>query len=146
MYPEQMQVFIQRFDDIFNKPDVSIVDEILAPQFIAHVPMMPILNRSSYRSFLSGFIDSFPNSNIKINDQISSNEKLVLRTTYYGTHGNDFLGIPATGYSIVMPAITIFRIEGDSVVEGWSEMDIIDVIRQISPYRFVDEERLASIN
>jgi len=57
---EPLKIFIQRFDDMFNKPDMSIADEIFAPAFVAHVPMMPILNRSNFKGFWQSFYAAFP--------------------------------------------------------------------------------------
>ena len=56
----------------------------------------------------------------------------MLRVTYHGTQQGDFLGIPAVGCAVTIPAISIFRIADGLVVENWMEMDIFGVLRQIS--------------
>jgi predicted ester cyclase len=132
MSTEQMQHIIKCFDAMFNIPDLSIAEGIFAPHFVAHTPMMLILNRSSFTGFIGGFYDAFSDFIMEINDRIVTDDRLVLRVTYYGTHNGNFVGIAGTGRLITMPAICIFRIENDQVVENWMEIDVFDAIRQIS--------------
>jgi steroid delta-isomerase-like uncharacterized protein len=129
---EKMDMLIQRFDDMFNMPDMSIADEILAPLFVAHVPLMPTLNRAHFKSFIESFYDAFPDFGLEINDSIMTNERLVLRLTFCGTHDGDFLGIATTGQEVLISGMSIFQIENGLIVENWMEMDIFGAIRQIS--------------
>lgn len=133
---EEMKVLIQRFDDMFNLPNMDIADEIFAPDFVAHLPLMPILRRSNFKGFI-----------MDINDRIITSQQLVLRLTFYGTHDGTFLGIAATGCQITMSGICIFTVENGLIVENWMEIDIFGVIRQISekqPLAFCPS--LASVN
>lgn len=132
MSPEQVKKFVQLFNDMINKPCISIADESFTPHFTAHVPMMPVLNCLGFKSFVQSFQSSFPDFRQEIHDTIVRADRIVLRLTYYGTQQGDFLGIPATGSEVMMPAIGIFRIEDDLIVENWMEMDILGVIGQIS--------------
>lgn len=135
---DQTKLFIQRFADMINKPDFHIADEIFAPHFVAHVPMMPLLNRSSFKDFLQSFFEAFPDFTMQINDSIMTHNRLMLRVTYSGTHQGDFLGIPATGYQITLPTISVFRIENGLSTENWTEMDIFGVLAQISKLTVTD--------
>ena len=127
MSTEQLKIFIQRFDDMFNRPDISIADEIFAPHFVARVPLMPPLNRSNFKGFWQSFYAAFPDFRQDIRDYIMTTDRLVLRVICSGTHQGDFLGIPATGRPITIPGICIFRVENQMVVENWTELDIFGV-------------------
>ena len=50
---------------------------------------------------------------------------------WVGAQG-EFLGVPATGRSIVMPGMGIFRFEGTMAVENWAMYDIFAVYQQIT--------------
>src|SRR6185503_14863622 len=108
MSTEQIKRFIQRFEAMLNKPDMSIAEEIFAPHFVAHFPLVPVLTRANFKSFIQSFYDAFPDFIMEINDSIITSDHMVLRVTYYGTHKGDFLGIAATGCQITMPGISIF--------------------------------------
>ncbi len=132
MSTDQVQAFVRRFDDMFNKPNIHIADEIFAPNFRAHFPLTPTLTRDTYKIFVDGFYEAFPDFVMQISDTISSNDRLVLRMTYFGRHQGDFMGIPASGCDVIMPGISIFRIEDGEVVENWTEIDMLGAIQQIN--------------
>ena len=135
MSTDQVQAFVRRFDDMFNKPDINIADEIFALNFKAHFPLTPTLNRATYKHYIDSFYESFPDFVMQICDTIPSHDRLVLRMTYFGSHRGDFMGIPATCCDIMMPAMSIFRFEDGEVVENWTEMDILGALQQISNNR-----------
>src|SRR5689334_17284863 len=116
----------------FNTPDTCTTDAIFASHFVAHVPLMPPLNRSGFRSFVQGLYLAFPDLHIHVDDSLMIADKLVLRATFCGTHQGSFFGIAPTGCCITIPSISIFRSEHDLLVEDWTEMDILGVIKQIS--------------
>ncbi len=147
MSPEQIETFIQRLNTMFNKPDLTIADEIFARHFVGHVPMMPILSRSGFMSFVEGLYAAFPDLRQDIHDCIMTHDRVVLRVTYHGTQLGDFMGIPATGCAVKIPAISIFRIANGLIVENWMEMDIFGVVCQISnitPFAF--DNHMQSVN
>jgi predicted ester cyclase len=137
MSTDQIKIFIRRFEAMFNKPDMRIADEIFAPCFIAHFPVTPRLNRSNFKGFIDSFYDAFPDFRMEIDDTIVTNDRLVLRVIYYGTHNGDFMGIPATGCEVTMHGMTIFRIENGIAYESWTEIDLLGVVQQISSEPFV---------
>lgn len=132
MSTESMSLFIQRFDDMFNKPDISIADEIFPPHFQAHLPLMPTFDLANFKSFIKGFYDAFPDFMMQICDTVLTDNRLVFRVAYFGSHKGSFMGIPPTGSEIMMRGIIIFRIEEGAVVEDWTEIDILGAIQQMS--------------
>ena len=135
---ELIKLFIQRFDNMFNIPDLSIADELFAPHFIAHFPLTPRMNLSNFKNFMQGFYAAFPDFRQEVHDSILTNARLVLRVTYYGTHQGDFMGIPATGREVTMHGISIFQIENGLIVENWTEIDVFGVVQQISAVPSID--------
>src|SRR4051812_40510484 len=83
MSNEQLQRLIQHFDKMFNSANMTLMDEIFAADFVAHLPIAPTLNRTSYKLFIRGFYDAFPDLFVEINDAVMSGDRLALRVTYY---------------------------------------------------------------
>ena len=48
-----------------------------------------------------------------------------------GVHKGAFLGVPVTGKPYVLPGITIMRFGGNTVIERWSNADMLGVLVQI---------------
>jgi len=53
------------------------------------------------------------------------------RFTLAGTHLGDFMGVPATGRSIIIQGITMMRFSGSGVVERWTSADMHEVMIQM---------------
>ncbi len=137
---------IQHLCDLFNKPDINIADAIFASHFVAHVPLMPVLGRSGYKSFLGAFYDAFPDFRQEIHNTVVTNDWVVIQVTYHGTQQGEFLGIPSTGFVITMPGILMFRVENGLIVENWTEVDILSVVQQISIARQLSPNPWLSAN
>jgi len=57
---------------------------------------------------------------------------VVERFTASGTHtGGPLMGVPATGKSITVAGINIFRVNGDRIVERWGRLDEVGLLRQL---------------
>jgi len=56
---------------------------------------------------------------------------VVTRYTSRGTHRGSFRDVPATGRSVTVPEISIYRIRGGRVVEQWCMLDELDRLRQL---------------
>lgn len=54
-----------------------------------------------------------------------------MRATQHGTHGGDFMGIPATGKKVTATIVDVIRIEDGQFAEQWGGPDVFDMLRQV---------------
>ena len=133
MSPEELEHFAQRWDAMFNTPDIDIADEIFAPNLRTDQPLgLEFKDLPSFKAYVQSFYVAFPDLREEIYDSFLMGDKAVLRVCYFGTHKGEFLGVPATGRSIKMPGIGIFRFEGGKAVENWAQFDIFAVYQQLT--------------
>ncbi len=64
-------------------------------------------------------------------DMIAEGDKVVVRSTFRGTHKGDLMGIPPTGKQVTMPLILIYRIADDKIVEHWMQADALGLLQQL---------------
>jgi steroid delta-isomerase-like uncharacterized protein len=67
----------------------------------------------------------------EIEDLFSTDDKVVVRWTGSGTHGAEVNGIPATGRTIRVDAISIHRMAGGKIAETWEVWDTLGFLQQI---------------
>jgi steroid delta-isomerase-like uncharacterized protein len=133
MSPEELEHFVQRFDAMFNSPDLSIADEIFAPDLRTDQPMgLEFTDLASFKAYVESFYVSFPDLHQEVYDSFQTGDRCVLRVGYFGTHQGEFLGVPATGRRVTMPGIGIFRFEGGKAVENWAQYDVFAVYQQLT--------------
>lgn len=117
--------------------DYDTVRAILSPNFpeLNHGPgaeMMP--------PGIDGLIEShkmslgaFPDRKQGIMDAFGEGDRVMIRSRMTGTNkgGLPWLGVPANDRQVDVEYITIYRLEGDKVVESWAQMDIAKMMQQL---------------
>ena len=74
---------------------------------------------------------AFPNYELIAEDMIAEGDKVVVRSTFRGTHKGDLMGIAPTGKQVTMPLILIYRIADDKIVEHWMQADALGMLQQL---------------
>src|SRR5579875_541398 len=74
---------------------------------------------------------TFPDIRLTISDLVVDGEKVVVRWVLQGTDLGGYEGHAPTGRPIHMTGITIMRMEQETIVEEWNEVDIAGMLRQL---------------
>lgn len=120
------------FDLVFNQGDLAIVDELLAPGSITHIPAwgMPN-NRMGLKQLIASFRAAFPDLHCTIEDEIHEGDRLAAHWTMHGTHQGQFLGNPPTGRPVEVQGIIFARTAGGRIVEDWILIDQLGMLQQL---------------
>lgn len=119
------------FEEAWNRGDLAVVDELLAPDAVDHhdrdVP--------SFAAHMKGEIvtyrRAFPDLRFTIEDMLGEGDKVAVRLTMTGTHEAALNGIPATGRQIEIEHIHISRIVDGKGVDHWAAMDTLGLLQQL---------------
>jgi steroid delta-isomerase-like uncharacterized protein len=131
---EQDKALVRRFvEEIFNRGNMSVVDELFAPDFVEHeeLPAGIPNDRESVVQLTTMLRSAFPDFNATIDDIIAEGDKVVIRMTWRGTQQGEFLGVPPTGKSVSIGVIDIIRMANGKVVEHWGQMDSMGMMQQL---------------
>lgn len=126
MSTEENKAIARRLiEEAWNQGNLSVVDELLAPDHASHHSMVGNQppSRELYKQFIVRTRTAFPDMRATIEDQIAEGDKVVTRWSVQGTHQGMFQGHNPTGNQMRLTGIAIDRISNGKVVEGWMEMD-----------------------
>jgi len=120
-------------EEIFNRGNLGLIDEIMAPDFVEHEELPPGVprDREGVKQLSSALRSAFPDFKATIDDILAEDDKVVIRQTWSGTQKGDFMGIPPTGKSVSFGVIDIIRFSGGKVVEHWGLMDSMSMMQQL---------------
>jgi steroid delta-isomerase-like uncharacterized protein len=129
---EENKAIVRRVIEEVDKGNWAIFDELLARDYVYHMPRGPKpLTREEYEELMRAIRAAFPDQRVTIEDMIAEGDKVVTRYTSSGTHKGDFMGIPATGNKVVATGIVISRIADGKIAEDWEEFDGVGFMQQL---------------
>ena len=130
MSTEQNKAIARRsIEELWNGRNAEVIDELFAEDY--HDP-----SRKDRRAWKEEVVALFaagtpPDLHITVEDQIAEGDKAVIRWTWSFTHTVPFLGAAPTGKHISFTGISIYRVQGGKIVEGWFNNDELGLNRQL---------------
>ena len=134
MPTEQNKALFRRFvDEVFNHGNMSVIDELVAPDFVEHEELPPGIPQDleGSKQLATMLRSAFPDLEATIHDIIAEGDKVAVRMTWTGTQQGEFMGIPPTGKSVSIGVFDIVRVAGGKLVEHWGQMDNMGMMQQL---------------
>jgi steroid delta-isomerase-like uncharacterized protein len=107
-------------EEVFNQRRFEVLDELFSADLVGRVRQTSV-----------PFLLAFPDWHGTVDDIIVEGDKVVNRWTGHGTHQADLMGLPATGKTVTLNGITIFRVAHGKVVEEWTQADQFSLMQQL---------------
>ena len=133
---EENKAIIRGLIEAFNKHNVALLDEFIAPDFV-DAPNTPFELRGleRYKEFEAMFFKGFPDYSETIEDIIAEGDKVWIHFKVTGTHTGEWnlFGIPLapTGKKITYTGVGIWRIVDGKIVERKSIRDPLVFLTQL---------------
>jgi len=132
MSMEENKALVRRFEEaVWNERNPSRVDEFFAPSHLFRAGGSPPLDRAGHRQMIAHFQEAFPDGRNTSEELLAEGDKVVQRWTFRGTHQGAFQGIPPTGRPVTLTGISIWRVDGGTIVESWHELDTLGLLQQL---------------
>ncbi len=118
-------------DEIWNKGNMAVVDELMATNFVWHTPYVGVApDREGFKQS-AATLSSFSDMNCVDDDMVAEGDKVAVRWTWSGKHTGEYMGIAPTGKRVTITGISIIRIAGGKIVEEWDEQDNMGFMEQL---------------
>lgn len=124
----------RRFGQAWTAGNLSVVDGLAAPDIVAFYAGMPepIRSAEEYKQFLSDqWFVGLPDSRRTDDELIAEPGKVAVRWTCRGTHQGELFGVPATGKSVSLSGICIYRIDDGRVVDETGVSNMLGLLQQL---------------
>jgi steroid delta-isomerase-like uncharacterized protein len=133
MSVEDNEAIIRRWIEAYNDHDRQAEADLLAPEYVAHVPGAPgpLVGLEAWTQFSGSFAEAFPDIRLTVEDIFSVGDKVAARVAFHGTHRGEFQGIAPTGKEVDFSSIEINRVADGKVEEHWVELDLVGLMQQL---------------
>lgn len=132
--PEHNKAIVRRaIDEIWNKGNLAVVEEIYDANCVRHDPATPNLatGLENLKQQAALYRAAFPDLHITIEDIIVEGEKVVMRWSSSGTHRGELQGIAPTGKAITSSGISISLIANGKIIEERVNWDNFGLMKQL---------------
>ncbi len=133
MSAEQNKSIVRRWvEEGWNKRNTALIDQLFTPNFYQHETGPETVNSSeTLKPFVAGYLSAFPDLQFTIEDLVAEGDKVVWRFKATGNNTGPFMGGPATGKSVAVTGIIIFRLENSRMAEAWLNLDVLGLLQQV---------------
>jgi steroid delta-isomerase-like uncharacterized protein len=131
---EQNKAIVRRlFEEVWNKGNLSVADELFTPNYDHHDPSTPDVGRGpeSEKKRATLYRTAFPDLRLTIEDIIAEGDAVMARWSCRGTHKGDLSGIAATGRQFSISGVTVARLANGKMAEGYVNWDALGLMQQL---------------
>ena len=128
---ENKALYWRIYDTILNKRDLSIIDEVVVPNYVYHNPHNPMNGPDELKQGMGMFLTAFPDMHFTIEEMTAEGDKVVKRWKAVATHTGELMGIPPTGNQVTMTGMSMARFADGKLAEEWEAMDTLGLMQQI---------------
>jgi len=129
---EKNEAVIRRLmDEVWNKGNVKLLDELVTTDYKDHDPVDPVNSLQDLKAVVNKYRNAFPDCRLDIDEVFPVGDRVIVRWHYSGTHRNALEGIPPTGRRVTGPGISIHRFQGGKIVESFTTWDALGLMQQL---------------
>ena len=123
------------YEQIFNQGNLSVADEVIAPDFINHSVPPGNSNRGpeSVRQLITTLSTAFPDMHYTVEELVAEGDIVAVRLIMSGTHRGPgpLQGMPPTGRSVRVAQMHFIRFRDGKVVEHRAVRDDLGLMQQL---------------
>lgn len=127
------KAIIDRLTQAFNEGNLSLIDELVAPEFVGHNPLSPepIQGPEGLKRFFGAFRAAMPDIVHPSWTLIAEGDLVVIHMPVEGTFTNQLMGIPPNGKNVSLWMCNVWKVVGGRAVEWWINMDTLGLMQQL---------------
>jgi len=135
MSTEELKAKINRaLDEVYNKGNLSVVDDTASESLVLHNPPFPdLVGREAYKQYITGVRAAYPDLQLTFDELIGEAETTVARWTLRGTHlgKSPTLPIPPTGKRVIIKGCLMTHSVEGRAAEHWNHIDYLGMLQQL---------------
>lgn len=132
MSQEYVELTRRFYREVIDQGRLETVDELCSEDFVDHEEFPGITpDREGVKQFFTMLRTAFPDLHCEIDDLIDGGDRIVARVRFQGTHQGEFMGVPASGQKIDVPAIDVIRVVDGRATEHWGVFDAMLMMQQL---------------
>lgn len=136
MTREEIVALLERRQDVVARHDAAALAALHAENgTLESVMGPPQTGRAAIEQFYRKLFEAFPDFRLEPQELIVEGARAVQIATFEGTHNGTFMGMPATGRRVRVPAVFLFTIRDQQIERLSSVYDFTGLLVQAGVLR-----------
>ncbi|MDX1701558.1 MAG: ester cyclase, partial [Melioribacteraceae bacterium] len=86
-YSKELKPIVERGVEVWNTGNLDVVDELWTPNIVRSANQQPdVEGIDGYKDVITSFRTAYPDAQLTIDEEVYSENKVILRWTYTGTN------------------------------------------------------------
>lgn len=119
------------FDQWANRADTRVADELIATNVVLRHPHVTVTGLGTYKQSMAAFHAAFPDLRFTIEDTVAQRDKVLVRWLLTGTQRGELQGQTASGKSMSVAGMSLFRLADGKIQEIWVNQDRLGMQQQL---------------
>ncbi len=133
MSEQNKKIVEQFFEEVWNKNNLGLADELLASDYVDHnAPPGSSGGIEGYKKSVGMFRAAFPDIRFTLDQILAEGDQVAIRLTGHGTHQGPFMGIAPTGSKVSFGGMTFIRLDAGRIVERWGVSDMMTLRQKLA--------------
>ena len=128
------KALVRRFDaEVVERGELAVADEILAPDFVWHYELPPGTpsGPEGVKVFAEAVRAAFSDVRYAVEGVVADGDRVAVHSLVSGTHRGEYFGVPASGRSVTIRILDIYRIADGRIAELWTVSDDLGFLMQV---------------
>lgn len=132
------------FEDMWNRRDRRLLEEIMAPDVVGWAEGGQIIGREAWvAAAFETFLGTFPDLQLMVDGTVAEGNEVVVRWHASGTHTGGALGLAPTGLKVRFRGMTWLRFVNGRLVEGADSWNQAALVQALGCGRTIDSVQVA---
>lgn len=132
MKTHSKEIARQYAETLWNKKNLSIIDQLVHDQVQIHSALGDYSGASALKKVVEAWLTAFPDLRVSEEQAIAEGDLVSVQWKAEGTHLGVFKGIEHSGNRVSYKGTTVYRIQNGLIVEYWAYLDMQHVIQQLT--------------
>ena len=128
---ENKEVARRVIDEVFNNKNMSVLSELVSPNYIYHGSQGEYQGLEGLREIISAYHNAFPDIHVTIDEMVAEGNTVACRLSIQGTFKGEMMGMAPTSKQLNQVEGVFIHFEDGKEVEAFPFYDGIPFFQQL---------------
>lgn len=118
-------------DEVWNKGNYEVLDELMDPSFKSEDPVLGTVDKAGFLESVKAYRSAFPDLKLEIVSLVAEGNFVTTRWIARGTNKGKFLGMEPTGKYAETVGLDLAEVRNEKFISDFNVYDSLSLLRQL---------------